>query len=584
GIAYDQDGLLEYAILLHQTGQLQVAEKAYTTLLQADPAHVDALRLLGIVRYNQATHLMNNKDGSTDDGEAEVRRLFKDAQRLIWQAALRAEGEIEVLGVLADLGEVLMTSGNKRDAELILRSALRNENLPASAFQHRQVMFNLAVTLGELAWDAKEWPRAAGGSRQPCARTDLFLEMEALLKGIVDGGPVDSFTSGAVKKLSDTARVTGDQATAVYWLKTAVREPMSEAQAEMNPTHPGPLEDLAQLLKDLGRMTESKQVLTQVLEITEGSSDPSFATARRHALVNLAGLAFDVGDEDIAAAAYEDCLREDPLHFYALNNLGAILVSTPGREQEGLDLLEQAAKVDPSHSGPIMNAALQRRDGGDLVQARDLYSRAFELTEDGGILVRMAQLLSPVATSEEQMLEERENIVDEMARLTELHREGLISVPHRAEKLKRAPFLVVYAGNNQRLTMEAITRMHASMAPELMAAAASLTMRRGGHNQITRSGDDRPGLGLVKPQHLGNVDDGVRPFHIGFVSTLFGEAEPHGMILEGMVLHLPRPRFRVTVCAIGGKVSRTLEAGADEVARLPHTVAGARLVLEQLRR
>lgn len=62
----------------------------------------------------------------------QISGLFKDAQRLIWQAALRAEGEIEVLGVLADLGEVLMTSGNKRDAELILRSALRNENLPAS--------------------------------------------------------------------------------------------------------------------------------------------------------------------------------------------------------------------------------------------------------------------------------------------------------------------------------------------------------------------------------------------------------------------------------------------------------------------
>lgn len=46
----------------------------------------------------------------------------------------------------------------------------------------------------------------------------------------------------------------------------------------------------------------------------------------------------------------------------------------------------------------------------------------------------------------------------QMARLTELHREGLISVPHRAEKLERAPFRVVYAGNNQRQTMEAITR------------------------------------------------------------------------------------------------------------------------------
>lgn len=47
----------------------------------------------------------------------------------------------------------------------------------------------------------------------------------------------------------------------------------------------------------------------QVLEVTDRSSDPSFTAARRNALVNLAGLAFDMGDEDTAVAAYKDYLR-----------------------------------------------------------------------------------------------------------------------------------------------------------------------------------------------------------------------------------------------------------------------------------
>lgn len=35
----------------------------------------------------------------------------------------------------------------------------------------------------------------------------------------------------------------------------------------------------------------------------------------------------------------------------------------------------QAAIADPSKPGPLLNAALQRRDDGDLVEARELYSR-----------------------------------------------------------------------------------------------------------------------------------------------------------------------------------------------------------------
>lgn len=55
------------------------------------------------------------------------------------------------------------------------------------------------------------------------------------------------------------------------------------------------------------------------------------------------------------------------------------------------------------------------------------------------------------------------------------------------------------------------------------------------------------------------------------------------MVLEGVVLHLPRPRFHVTVCGVGGRVSSALEIGADKVERLPHTVGGARRALEDLK-
>ncbi|CAN0412777.1 unnamed protein product [Laminaria digitata] len=55
------------------------------------------------------------------------------------------------------------------------------------------------------------------------------------------------------------------------------------------------------------------------------------------------------------------------------------------------------------------------------------------------------------------------------------------------------------------------------------------------------------------------------------------------MLLEGVVKYLPRPQFHVTICALGGRVSRSLEAGADRVVRLPLTLDGARLALEELR-
>lgn len=62
--------------------------------------------------------------------------------------------------------------------------------------------------------------------------------------------------------------------------------------------------------------------------------------------------------------------------------------------------------------------------------------------------------------------------------------------------------------------------------------------------------------------------------------------EPHGMLLEGVVRHLPRKHYHVVVCPIdtaGKRLSPRLADAADEVVRLPMKLEVARSLLGGLR-
>jgi Flp pilus assembly protein TadD len=46
----------DYAIVLHQRGQIEEAEAAYRQILVAKPSHAGALHLLGVIRQQQGSH------------------------------------------------------------------------------------------------------------------------------------------------------------------------------------------------------------------------------------------------------------------------------------------------------------------------------------------------------------------------------------------------------------------------------------------------------------------------------------------------------------------------------------------------
>ena len=74
-----------------------------------------------------------------------------------------------------------------------------------------------------------------------------------------------------------------------------------------------------------------------------------------------------------------------------------------------------------------------------------------------------------------------------------------------------------------------------------------------------------------------------RRARIGFLSKLFAEHEPHGLLLEGVVQHLPRDRFVVVVLPVASlgrdAASELLRSSADELIELGLNMRENRLTL-----
>jgi hypothetical protein len=50
-----------------------------------------------------------------------------------------------------------------------------------------------------------------------------------------------------------------------------------------------------------------------------------------------------------------------------------------------------------------------------------------------------------------------------------------------------------------------------------------------------------------KQNELTSTNTGVKRFTVGFISKFFGIFEPHGLLLDGVMKHLPRSHFEVSV-------------------------------------
>jgi len=335
--------LLVRARKAHHEGALQHAEKAYAELLALDPAHPEALHLLGAVRFQQ---------GRLDDAEPLMRRSVERQP---------------VPLALANYAAVLAGLGREHDALARLDEALAIH--PA----HQRALFQRAGLLAQLA--RHDEARAA---------YDRLLEL------------TPGFADGYVKR-SDVLRVLGRHDEALADCDRAIALAGRSFDA---------MRGRGLALRELGRFRDAADSYGHALAQTPGSAEvlflrgvayldlhePERALADFNAAIAASPTFVDaifnssvaleqLGRHDEALVRCDRVLAIEPRHARALANRGNA-ASHMERYRDAVDSYARALALEPDGTGVLCNyaSALMRIERHD--DARDMCDRALAL-DDG---------------------------------------------------------------------------------------------------------------------------------------------------------------------------------------------------------
>jgi len=336
--------LFEHGRREHQAGRRQAAAEAYRQVLTRDPAHADALQLMGVLA---------REGGRADIAETFVRRAIacNGANAgyhcylgiLLNEFGRHDEAEASLLTALrlkpdfaaahARLGATLLILGRATEAETALRTALRLS--PEIADAHR----NLGGALLALGRPAEA---------EGCYREAIRLR------------PTDD---EALSALGFTRARLGRPAEAEAALRLALQ--LQPASAAIH-------NRLGAVLCDLGRTEEGAGHLREVARLRP--DDPG-----AHCNLAVALVALDRREE--AEARYREALRLDPEHLGALNNLGTCLCAL-GRPGEAEAVLKQAVRLAPELASVHRNLGGALFELGRLDEAETAARQALRLRPD----------------------------------------------------------------------------------------------------------------------------------------------------------------------------------------------------------
>ena len=312
------DALFDQAMALHRQGQLAAAEAIYRRILGANPSHLDALQLLGVIEF-QSGH-------------------FEAAAALLRQAVSMAP---EAVGLHCNLGLALQQLGRAEEALACQDRALALKPDFAEALNNRgsalldlkrpdeavasfesalrlrpdfgEALYNLGATLVDLQRPAQALECLGRCLQLIPDRPEALGKCGVALLAL--GRPQE-----ALGFLESALRLQPGAADALYWRGNALLElghpdaaVASYRQALLvKPDVAEAHYNLANTLLDLGRHDEALAAYGRALQIR-----PDYVEA----LYNRSGALQELGRFADAGAGYERLLQIAPGHRYAPGKL-----------------------------------------------------------------------------------------------------------------------------------------------------------------------------------------------------------------------------------------------------------------------
>jgi protein O-GlcNAc transferase len=301
--------------------------------------------------------------------------------------------------------------------------------------------------------------------------------------------------------------------------------------------------NLGSVVKGLGRLAEAVACYREALRLR-----PNYAEGYSNLGAALAAL----GQAQDAVACYQEALRRRPDYVEAHSNLGAAL-HAQGRVPEAVACCREALRLQPGHLAATRNLATFLQELGDWAGALACIQRLPAGARDDALEIKAALTLPIIYASVQEVDEQRRRVEEAVARL----QDRPLTVADPIGEVGTTAFGLAYQGRNDR---------------DLQAAFAAIYARA------------TPALGYVAPHCRQPAPAAGRPLRIGFLSRFFHN-HTIGRLNAGLVRHLSRPEFHVTLLRPPGKddaVARTLQASADAVVVLPeHLELAQQRVAEQ---
>ena len=340
----DTRRLLAEAVEHHRAGRLAEAEGRYRRILEREPAHADALHLLGLLAHQVGQH--------------------EPARQLV-TAAVAVKPEVAAFH--NTLGNVRRALGQLDAAAESYRQALARQ--PGLAEAHN----NLGVVLRQLG-QAAEAERCY--RRALAARPDYAEALGNLGNVLLEQGRRDE----AERCYRRVLTLRPDSAEAHNSLGNALHElgRLSEAEASYRQAlarHPDYAEahnSLGNVLHDQGRLAEAEQCYRRALAL-----QPDLAEAH-NTLGNVLRLQGRLAE---AEAALRQAIALKPEFAEAHNNLGVTLLDQ-WRLPEAAAACRQALRLAPALAAAHNNLGVALKEQGELGEAVACYERALALQPD----------------------------------------------------------------------------------------------------------------------------------------------------------------------------------------------------------
>ncbi len=297
------------AFAAHRDGRLDDAERDYRATLAADPVHVDALHLLGVLRHQQGQHAeaanLVRRAVDLRPGDAALQLNLGNALKAMGQlddAIERFRNALTLAPTFAlahyNLGNAYTALGRHEDALYSFGHAVRLQ--PADASSHNN-LGNALHALGRHI-EAVEAFRYALRLRpgHAGAHNNLGMALNALGESAAAIGEFRAAIAGEARfvaahfNLANTLDATGAHAEAVAGYETALR---------LQPHFPPALFGLGNALVSVGRSEEAIGALQRAVGL-----DPKFALA----WLALGTTHHQLGHHEAAVRAFNEALRVRP--------------------------------------------------------------------------------------------------------------------------------------------------------------------------------------------------------------------------------------------------------------------------------